>query len=325
MSILYIPFGWFLRTIYEFVGSYGWALVLFTFITRFILLPGTIHQQKGSAKQLRIQPKLNKIRQKYATNQQKMQEEMQALYNREGYNPMNQGCLPLLIQLPIIWGLYGVIYKPLTYVLNIDKIQSGAVEKITSVVEKLLIAANDGITTQIGKKSGVLELTSKARSSIELYALEHKSEVLSQVQDLSQEVVDKISNFDFTFLGISMGAQPNFKEFNAIWWIPILAGAASLLTSLYTFLRQRKQNPELAKNPSMGCMMLGMPLFSIWIAFKLPAGIGMYWIITSIFSFIQTVILGYIYSPKKVVAKDMVEETIVRRSRENLIINEKNK
>lgn len=314
MNFLYAPFAWILRIVYEFVGSYGWSLVLFTLITRFILLPSTIHQQKGSAKQLRIQPKLNKIRLKYASNQKKMQEEMQALYQREGYNPMNQGCLPLLIQVPIIYGLHGVIYKPLTYVLNLS---GDTVSALTKAVENIILAGGQSPLTEISKKTGELVVTAKAKSSIELYALNYKHEVINSIQGISQDIINSINNFDFNFLGVPMGAQPDFKVRDLLWLIPVLSGVSSLLSSIYMYVRQLKTNPEMAKNPSMGCMILGMPLFSVYLAFKLPAGIGIYWIISNIFSFIQTVILGFIYSPKKVIASDMVRETILRRSKEN--------
>ena len=109
-SFLYIPFGWLLHWIYEFIGSYGWSLILFTILVRLLMFPLSVSQQNGSAKQARLQPKIAKIRQRYAGNQVKMNEEMQKLYDRENYNMMSiSGCLPLLIQFPIIIGLFGVI------------------------------------------------------------------------------------------------------------------------------------------------------------------------------------------------------------------------
>ena len=82
-------------------------------------------------------------------------------------------------------------------------------------------------------------------------------------------------------------------------------------------MKQRKQNPEMAKNPSMGCMTFMSPVMSLVFTFMFPAGIGVYWIISNIFSFIQQVVLTYVYSPKKVIAQQMVDETVARRSKEN--------
>jgi YidC/Oxa1 family membrane protein insertase len=83
------------------------------------------------------------------------------------------------------------------------------------------------------------------------------------------------------------------------------------------FFKQRKQNPEMAKNPSMGCMTFMSPVMSLWFTFMFPAGVGVYWIISNIISFIQQVALTTLYSPKKVIAQQMVDETVTRRSREN--------
>jgi YidC/Oxa1 family membrane protein insertase len=73
----------------------------------------------------------------------------------------------------------------------------------------------------------------------------------------------------------------------------------------------------MAKNPTMGCMTFMSPMMSLWFTFMFPAGVGFYWIISNILSFIQQVILTNVYSPKKVLAQQMVDETVVRRSKEN--------
>ena len=129
-NALAVPFGWLLGQFYNFVdiffdaGSYFIAIALFALAFKIILLPTSIKQQKSSARQARLQPKLRRIQERYKNDknaQQKIQQEQQALYQREGFNPMNQGCLPLLIQFPIIIGLYGAVYKPLTYILGFSK------------------------------------------------------------------------------------------------------------------------------------------------------------------------------------------------------------
>lgn len=90
-----------------------------------------------------------------------------------------------------------------------------------------------------------------------------------------------------------------------------------MLTSVLTQVRQKKSNPGGMENAQMmGCMMLTMPLMSLWFSFQFPAGMGMYWILSNILAFFQTLILGRIYAPRKIIAKLMVEETIERRSYE---------
>lgn len=297
MSIFYAPFGWILSWCYEIVGNYGWSLVLFTVLTRFIMIPLAISQQKGMAKQTRLQPKIKKIQQRYAGNQQKINEEMNALYQREGTNPLGAGCLPLAIQFPIMIGLYGVIYRPLSYVLHLP---SDIITQLTDAVQKI---------------SG--EATGRAASAIELSVINHADQVVASLPNLGTDVADKLLNFDFTFLGINMAQIPDYKVFNLLWLIPILSGVTSLMTSVLSYMRQRKTNPEMSKNPAMGCMSFGMPLFSVYIAFQFPAGIGIYWTMSNLFMFFQTLVIGHTHSPKNVLAKVMIEETIERRSMEN--------
>ena len=234
MSIIYAPFGWILSWCYEIVGNYGWSLVLFTVLTRFIMIPLAISQQKGMAKQARLQPKIKKIQQRYAGNQQKINEEMNALYQREGANPLGAGCLPLAIQLPIMIGLSGVIYRPLSYVLHLPK---ETIDMLTAAVQKI---------------TG--EATGRAATTVELSVINHANEVISSLPNLGADVAEKLQNFDFTFLGINMAQIPDFKVFNILWLIPILSGVTSLMTSELSYMSKRKTRAEMYKKHAMGCM-----------------------------------------------------------------------
>ena len=292
MTFLYQIFGFLLRELYNWVGNYGVALILLTLIARIIMLPLSIRQQKSTAKMQRLQTKVRKIQQQYAGDQKKIQEETQALYSREGTNPMSMGCLPLVFQLPIIYGLIGAIYHPLQYVLNLSKTH---IDALSDAVIKLL------------------DLSTKNSRTIELQIIEHVDKLAGVVPD---DVLAKISSFNFEFLGISLGQVPSIKHFDKLWLIPILSFASQMASSIFMYLRQREQNPEMSKNPSMGCMTFGMPLFSLYFTFQFPAGIGVYWITSSVIAFIQTVVLYAVFSPKKATTRLLIEETIQRRSRE---------
>lgn len=299
-SFLYIPFGWLLHWIFEFLGSYGWSLIVFTVLVRLLMFPLSISQQNGSAKQARLQPKIAKIRQRYAGNQVKMNEEMQKLYDRENYSMMSiSGCLPLLIQFPIIIGLFGVIYRPLTYVLQIP---AESVTALTNAAQGIMEAAGTW--------------TSRSVSFVEVSVLNMKDQVLA-ASGVSQDVANTIQNFDFKFLGLPLGQVPDFKDFSILWLVPICSFLSSLLTGVYTFLRQRKLNPEMAKNPMMGCMSFFMPLFSLYLAFQFPVGIGIYWTMSNLIAFAQMLLLNYTHAPEKIIAKQMIKEEIYRHSREN--------
>ena len=123
-DVLAIPFGYALHVLFEFTNNYLLSLIIITLVIRLALLPQAVKQQKNSSKQLRLQAKVNKIRAKYSTlnpreAQMKISEETQELYRREGFSMNNMGCLPMLIQLAVMMGLYGAIYSPLSLVLRI--------------------------------------------------------------------------------------------------------------------------------------------------------------------------------------------------------------
>lgn len=301
-EVFAIPFGWLLSIFYNLTDSYILAIVLLTVLIRAALLPTSISQQKNTAKQTRLNTKVNKIKQKYAGNQQKIQEETQALYQREGFGAANMGCMPLMIQMIVMIGLYGVIYTPLSSVLRFGD----------DAIEKIKTAMN--IVVETGKNSA------NNSRMVELQILgkvEEFADKLSGVID--EEQITELLDFKerFTVFSLDLSLTPNVKEPGVIWLIPILAFATAMASSLYMYARQRKQNPTMAKNPTMGCMTFMSPLMSLWFTFMFPAGVGFYWIISNILSFIQQVILTNIYSPRKVLAQQMVDETVVRRSKEN--------
>ncbi len=303
MTALYeflgVPFGAVLRLIYNSIGfeSYAVSIVLLTLLTRLLTIPSTISQQKGMAKTQRIQAKIRKIQTKYAGNQQKIQEETTALYQREGYNPMNAGCTPMLFQFVILFGLIGAIYYPLSNFLT----------GITDAEIKLLSDAVAKISTSKFASSSHLA---------ELLIIQNIDQ-LQGIPGVSEATYEAIANINFDFFGLfSLGDIPQGHGLHIIWAIPVLSFLSSMATSLYSQIKQKKNNPAMANNPMMGCMMFVMPLLSLYFVISYPAGIGIYWISSSIFSFIITVIVGHFYSPNKTIARLMVDETVARRSKE---------
>ena len=318
-DFLYGIFGYLFRFLLPIVGNYGLALVLFTVFFRVILLPTTIKQQKSSAKMVRLQPKLRRIREKYQDynpqeRNMKIQQETSELYQREGYSSMGASCAPLIVQLPILWGLYGIIRQPLKFVLEISE---EAIAALTSAVTELGIIGNPSASA--GKTTVMAYVEASIISNIEAI-VEGKPELLTQFA----AEIEKIRDFDFSVFGIDLGSIPRAfygefgisKESILVLAIPVLSGLTSLLTSVLTQVRQKKNNPQMENQQMMGCMMLSMPLMSLWFTWSMPVAMGMYWILSNILAFVQTLIIGHIYAPRKTVAKLMVEETVYRRSYE---------
>lgn len=304
---LAVPFGYLLHFFYEFTSNYMLSLVLLVLLVKLVLLPSAIKQQKNQAKQLRLQPKLNRIRQKYSNGgqmtremQMRMQEETQEFYRKEGYNPTTGGCLPLLIQFPVMIGLYGVVYTPLSKVLQI----SGDV--ITKAASQLGISTSDAT----------------ALRQIEISVLNKLSESkMPEVFANRSEEILELKNQFMLFGKIDLTLTPSFKDFSILWLIPLITFLIGLATSFIMYARQKQTNPEMASNPSMGCMTFFSPVMTVIFTFMFPAGVGVYWILSSLFSLIQTIILNYAFSPKKIIADSMIDETVERRSREENIKN----
>ena len=120
MTFLQELFGWFVRLFYDFTGSYGWAIVVFSIFSQLIMLPLTIKQNKSMQIMKLLGPEQQKLQKKYANNKEKLNEELMRLYKKNNYSPMS-GCLPLLIQFPIIIGLFGVMREPVPYVFNAEE------------------------------------------------------------------------------------------------------------------------------------------------------------------------------------------------------------
>ena len=304
-EIFSIPFGYLIGFFYEISDNYILSLLLMTICVKLVLLPSSIKQQKGMVKTQRMQPKIRRIREKYAGNQQKMNEAMNELYAKEGYSSMTGGCSSMLIQLPIMMGVYFVNYKILDYVLRIP-------EETLNVIKEAVRALPEEV---VGKVTNL-------EYQIELLAIQHFDKL--DKTGIPVEFVEKIQLFkdNFALFGVDLSRTPDTKMgWDLLWLIPVLTGLTSFAMGIYTYLRQKKTNPEMANNPSMGCMSLMTPAMSIYFSFLFPASVGVYIILSSIFSFIQMVIMNKVFSPKKVLAKTMVEETINRRAREKIFKN----
>lgn len=314
-------FGYIMLGIYKVVGGfggYGFALILFTILARCLMFPTSLSQQKGMAKQQRLAPKIRRIQEKYAGNNQKIQEETQALYQREGYNPMSAGCLPLLLQMPLIIGLFGVLYNPLRYALGI----SG--DEIDTIKDIFVKVASEN--------KELAKLVSKANERYyPMYIIQHFDDIkgaLIASGKVNQNTIEAIGNFvadkKFELFGLELGVKPEFGVRDRYWAIPIFAGVTSLAQSLITQAQQKKANPAMAKNPANGCMTIMMPAMSVWFTFMFPAGIGVYWGVSNIISAFQSYVVKKVMSPQSEIAKLMVKETIERRSREKSVIRTAN-
>ena len=117
MKLLYSLFGLILYGMYSIVKSYGWSIILFAVFAKVITLPFKIKSTRGTQMMAKLQPEISMIQEKYKNNKEKQASETWKIYEKYNYNPMSS-CLPLLLQMPILIGLFGVIRQPETYVFK---------------------------------------------------------------------------------------------------------------------------------------------------------------------------------------------------------------
>ena len=302
MQLFGIPLGYLMWAMYQIIHSYGWAIILFTIVTKLLLIPLAIKQQKSTIKLQILQPKMQEIQAKYKNNPQKMNEEMQALYDRENYS-MTAGCLPMLIQFPIIFGLLDVVYRPLTHLLHIPSdVMTKAAEIATGIIGS---AATGGYAPEIS-------IFNSIKADPTAYAA------------LGSDMLDKILAFDMHFLGLDLSIFPNqvitfglsgeamASLLNPIILIPILSGGTALLMSLVTM---RNAAGAAGNNSTTTVMMLMMPLMSLWFTFMVPAGAGLYWTISNVVAVGQTMVMNHFWNPKEIAEKMKAEEE-ARKERE---------
>ncbi len=287
MKILGYPLGWIMYGIFMLCKNYGLALIIFALLTKMILLPLNAKSQRSSAKMRALSPKLEKIRKSFANNPQRMQEEQMKLQAAEGVSPM-AGCLPLLIQFPILFGIVDVVYKPLTHILRISK--------------DVLSKAKDILKT--------IPDVSKNSSYEELQILKYASdpEYQSYFSGLGDGFISKVTEFSEknTFLGfIDLGAMADFHPEKwtagaiALIAIPILSGIINLVQTIYSQIHQKKVNPTAPSMGSMNVMMYGMSIFYIWFSFSIPSGAAFYWTVSGILGLVQMIAFNSYYTNER--------------------------
>lgn len=289
-----VPFAWLVRLFYNLTNSYGVALILFTLVIKLIMLPFQMKSKKSMMRMSRVSGQMQELQKRYAKNQAKLQEEMQKLYEEEGVNPMS-GCLWSLIPFPILIALYSIIRQPITHfmMLSKDVLQTVVQSAADAGVNLTNIVMMDKATGTPALKDGLYQLASYGQINL-----------VKAVQEMGLSTPEGWFDMNYNFLGLDLTATPweYVKSFTFTWavigviLIPILAGLSQFVFSKLTMKTQPQA--DAGGGASMKSMMYMMPLMSVYIAFIMPAALGVYWIAQSVFSLIQEAILNKTFSAK---------------------------
>ncbi len=282
------PFGWLMKYMYMLIPDFGWCIIIFTIVVRLCMFPLQVKQQKNMAVSGDVMKKQKAIQEKYKNNKEKLNIELQRLYDQEHYNPMSS-CLPMLITMVVLFGIIGVIYNPLQHILGLD---GNAINEAVSFIQS-------SFQTNAPQISIIQEIQSNSHGLAETLA--------GYFGGMGSEAVQSIQDFNMNFLGfLNLGRIP---EFGLNWYviIPFIAGLSSFLV---TFISMKMNPTQMAatgdQKSGQGCMkvtMYLMPLLSVVFAFWLPVGVALYWMISNFCSFGQSVLVKKLYPPEKVKAQ----------------------
>ena len=299
--------GYVMDILFRFTSSFGvfnvgLCIILFTIVMKTLMIPLTIKQQKTTKLISVMNPEIQAIQKKYKgkSDQEYMQRqnvEIQAVYEKYGTS-MTGGCLPLLIQMPILLALYRVIYNIPAYVPSVRVYFDNVVTPLmgqADYAQKLQEITN--IATACGGKLDKFDFTNANRLVDMLYKfstaqwgeLQSLFPAISDVIGQNAAVVERMN----TFLGLNMAEAPGWVPSFA-WIIPVLAAVSQWFSTKLMSGNQPSTSAD-AENPmaqSMKTMTTTMPLFSAFICITMPAGLGIYWIATSVVTIIQQLIVN---------------------------------
>lgn len=302
------------------IFNIGLCIILFTIITKILLFPLTIKQQKSSKLMSLMNPEIAAIQKKYKgktdqTSMAKQQMEMKAVYEKYGSNPM-AGCLPTLIQLPIILALYRVIYNIPAYVPSVRMFFDNVAEPLKQQPDFMNKIAD--LAQGVGMAIDKVDFTNSDKIVDMLYKFTPANwtslgELFPQISNVIAENADKIEHMNY-FFGINLATPPftGFTNITVAWIIPLLAGLTQWIsTKMISDMNKVDQDAPGAQ--MMNSMMVTMPLMSVFFCFTLPSAIGIYWVVQGVMQLIQQLIVNAYMN--KVDVDDLIQKNVEKMNK----------
>lgn len=279
---------WGLFTVFK---NYGVAVIIFTIITKILLFPSSIKQQKSMASQSKFAKKQQELQKIYGNNKQKYNQELMKLQEKEGISPMG-GCLPMLLTLPIMFGIMYSVSQPLSNTIHIAQ---DTIQQATEYVSRIPGSTNMGMYA-------------------ELEILRNFEGLQDKLTMFSAGDVEKITQLSrgFNFLGLDLLQTPQFGNWgNPLWILPVAYFIISVLSQLYT----TRSNPSQSamQGQQKGCtnfMLYVMPIFFAYLSFSYPAAVSLYFIMSTVVQTLQTVAVNKFFSVHHMTAKTEAQRAV---------------
>ena len=291
-KLITVPFSWLLSFLYDLTNNYGVALILFAALVQIILLPITAKSKKSTMKMSRLQPKIQKIQEKYADDKQKQNEAIQQLQKEEGATMGCGGCLWSLIPLLILIPLLQIIRQPIVYLLGESAENAQA---IITYLKDVIPSAFSGNTYYD-----------------EVVAAQLIPQFADQLSLIPGIQASTLQGVNLSFAGLNLGTQPVFNVFKWAAWdwahiglflIPILSAGQQVVSMLISQKQNNSvitdekglEDKETAKksqsNQTSKVMLWMMPAMSLWIGFTVPAGLSVYWFVGGVIRMVEDIVL----------------------------------
>lgn len=296
-DIIQVPFGYLMELLYRLTNSYGMALILFAILVQLVLLPITAKSKKSMMKMSRLTPRMQDIQRRYADDPNRQNQAIQELYKEEGVS-MGGGCLWSFVPMLLLIPLYTVVRQPIVYMLHENLDVANQVVEVIKGLNPDLFTGNAYYHQMI------------AAQYIPQYAEAIKA-AIPGISDLA------LGGINFGFIGIDLGAVPQFNVFASTWawnWAHIGALLIALASAGYqvvSMLIMQKQNDSLVTNKdgiqdkeavensqtaqTNKMMMFMMPLMMLWIGFTVPCALSLYWFVGGVVRTVEDVILNKRY------------------------------
>lgn len=281
-EILGTPLGYVMKFCFDIFKNYGLSIIVFTLITKIILFPISMMVQKNSVKMVKMKPELDALKYQYSDDKDGLFDAQNALYKKEKYSPF-ASIVPLALQIPLIFGLIDVVYKPLKHLLHLS---DDVINAFTGIAQKIAGTTDLGSSPELR----IIQYVNDPQYSSEFMSLEGK------INGDVAALIEQMKAIDMNFLGFDLSAIPSLA-FELLLLIPILAGISALIMCII----QNKINVlQIEQNVlSKWGMTAFMIAFSTYFAFLVPAGVGVYWIFGNLFSIPVMYLVNIIYNPKQ--------------------------
>ena len=328
-------FGYVLNIIYELVNNYGFAIIIFSILLKLLLLPLTIKQQRTLKKSQKIQGELKIIQERYKNDQEKLNQEVMALYKREKMNPFS-GCFSSIAQLILLLAMFYLVRSPLTYMKKIDS------NVINDYKEKIALELGEnGVSTaypEISIVKYVNNVLNKEDKKIENIIVEeetvdeeieeeNKEEIDTEILENAEETTENDENeendlnkdlyINMNFLGLDLSNIPkeNFNDIK-VFIIPVLYIISSIISIKLTQkqtaqpvkekVEENNEEKALEKNEQeemsaqmSKSMTFMMPILAVSVSVIAPLGLALYWLVNNVLMIAERIIIDKIILPRE--------------------------